>query len=60
MTDESAKRTKERKEKIQRELDELIEDTIRETWLPNTLAWIVAVGGAFLINIGLLVLLTGS
>ena len=59
MTKESAKRTEERRQKIQRELDELIENTIRESWLPNTLAWIVAVGGAFVINLLLLVLVAG-
>jgi len=59
MTQESAKRTKERREKIRHQLDELVEDTIREQWLPNTLAWIVTVGAAFLINIGLLLVVAG-
>ena len=56
----SAKRTEERQREIEHQLNELIEDTIRQAWLPNTLAWIVAVLGAFLLNLGLLVLLTGG
>ena len=50
---------KRQREEMQAALEATIEDTIREAWLPNALAWIVAVGAAFLINIGLLVLLTG-
>jgi hypothetical protein len=48
------------RDEMQAALDATIEDTIREAWLPNTLAWIVTVGAAFLINIGLLLLLAGS
>jgi hypothetical protein len=59
MTTESARRTEERKRTTKHELDELIEGAIRETWLPNTLAWIVTVGGAFLINLALLAAVAG-
>ena len=51
---------KRQREEMRAALDATIEDTIREAWLPNTLAWIVTVGAAFLINIGLLLLLAGS
>ena len=48
------------REEMHAALEATIEDTIRDAWLPNTLAWIVTVGAAFLINIGLLLLLAGS
>ena len=51
---------KRQREEMQAALEATIEDTIRDAWLPNTLAWIVTVGAAFLINIGLLLLLAGS
>ena len=51
---------KRQREEMQAALEATIEDTIREAWLPNTLAWIATVGAAFLINIGLLLLLAGS
>ena len=50
---------KRQREEMQAALDATIEDNIRASWLPNTLAWIVTVGAAFVVNLGLLVLLTG-
>ena len=47
------------RDEMQEALDRTIEDDIRERWLPNTVAWIVTVGAAFLINIGLLLVVAG-
>jgi len=41
-------------------LEKMIEDTIRSSALPNTLAWVGVVLGSFLVNLGLLVLVTGG
>ena len=41
-------------------LDQLLDEDIRTGLVPNTLAWIGVVGGAFLLNLGLLILVTGS
>jgi hypothetical protein len=49
---------RQRKE-MEEALNGTIEDNIREQWLPNTVAWIVTVGAAFLVNIGLLLLVAG-
>ena len=51
---------KRQRDEMREALEATIEDTIRESWLPNTAAWIVTVAGAFLINIGLLVLVAGD
>ena len=41
-------------------LNETIEDTMREAAVPNALAWIGVVVGAFLINLLLLVIVAGG
>jgi hypothetical protein len=41
-------------------LEKMIEDTIRSSAVPNTLAWVGVVIGSFLVNLGLLVLVTGG
>ena len=47
------------RDEMQDALDRPIEDNIREQWLANSLAWIATVGIAFVINIGLLLLVAG-
>jgi hypothetical protein len=48
------------RKEMQGALEKLIEDTIRSSAVPNTLAWVGVVLGSFLINLGLLVLVTGG
>lgn len=50
---------KDRKE-LQQALDETIEDTIRQAWLPNTLGWLAVVVGAFALNLIVLVAVAGG
>lgn len=47
-------------EDIEESLDGVIDDTISEAALPNALAWIVVVGGSFVINLLLLILVSGG
>jgi hypothetical protein len=60
----SAREQLEAQEKYRKEmqgaLEKMIEDTIRSSALPNTLAWVGVVLGSFLVNLGLLVLVTGG
>jgi hypothetical protein len=48
------------RDELQDALDELLEEDIRTGFVPNTLAWIVVVLGSFLLNLGLLALVTGG
>jgi hypothetical protein len=48
------------KREIEQALNESIEATISEAWLPNTLAWVAVTLGAFLLNLVLLVLVAGG
>ena len=48
------------RKEMQGALEKMIEDTIRSSALPNTLAWVGVVLGSFLVNLGLLVLVTGG
>jgi hypothetical protein len=48
------------RDELQGALDQLLEEEIRSGLVPNTLAWIGVVVGAFLLNLGLLVLVTGG
>ena len=41
-------------------LEQLLEEDIRNGLVPNTLAWIGVVLGAFLLNLGLLFVVTGG
>jgi hypothetical protein len=45
---------------LEEALNEATESTIRQAWLPNTLAWASVATGGFLLNLALLVLLTGG
>ena len=48
------------RDELQGALDQLLTEDIRTGWVPNTVAWIGVVLGAFLLNLGLLVLVTGG
>ena len=41
-------------------LDETLEETIRQAWLPNTVAWIVVIAGGFALNLLLLIAVAGG
>jgi hypothetical protein len=41
-------------------LEKMIEDTIRDSALPNALAMVGVILGAFLLNLGVLILVTGG
>jgi hypothetical protein len=45
---------------LQQALDETIEDTIRQAWLPSTVGWLAVVLGAFALNLLVLVAVTGG
>jgi hypothetical protein len=45
---------------LQQALDETIEDTIRQAWLPNTVGWLAVVLGAFALNLLVLMAVTGG
>jgi pheromone shutdown protein TraB len=45
---------------LQKALDETIEDTIRQSWLPNTVGWTAVVVGAFVLNLVVLMAVTGG
>jgi hypothetical protein len=60
MTDDAQPRRdtlRQQRAEMAKALNGTIEDTIRESWLPNTVAWIITVGAAFIINLVLLILL---
>lgn len=54
------KRLEQERREIQKALDETIEETLRQAGPGNALAWLAVTGGAFLLNLGLLVLVTGG
>jgi hypothetical protein len=47
------------REELRRALDETIEDTIRQAWKVNAVAWVAVTAGAFAINLLVLVLVAG-
>jgi hypothetical protein len=49
----------ERKE-LQQSLDQTLETTIREAWLANAAVWVGVTAGAFVLNLLVLVLVTGG
>ena len=57
---DSAKRAEERKREIEDAVNRMIEDTIRESGPINTLAWLAVVGGGFVLNLLLLLLISGG
>ncbi|HEX2194167.1 MAG TPA: hypothetical protein VHK63_04295 [Candidatus Limnocylindria bacterium] len=60
MSSDLAKQLEKEKQQIQKALDATIEDTIRQSWLPNTLAWLGVTLGGFVICLLLLVLVAGG
>ena len=60
MTKPTGKRAEERKKEIEGEVNQMIEDTIRESWGPNTLAFLAVVVGSFVLNLLVLLLISGG
>jgi hypothetical protein len=60
MSDELSKQLEKEKQQLQKALDQTIEDTIRQAWLPNTVAWLAVAVGGFLLNLLLLVIVSGG
>jgi hypothetical protein len=60
MSTELTKELDREKKQIEKALNESLEETIRQAWLPNTLAWVAVTLGAFALNLLLLVLVTGG
>lgn len=60
MSDRQVTRTEQRRKEVEDELNQTIEDTIRTHGPMNALAWLLVAGGAFLLNLGLLVLVSGG
>jgi hypothetical protein len=48
------------RDELQGALDELLDEDIRTGLVPNTLAWIGVVIGAFLLNLAILAIVTGG
>ena len=57
---ELSKRAEKRRQEMQKDVDQMIEDTIRQSWAANTIAWVAVVGGAFVLNLLVLLLLSGG
>jgi hypothetical protein len=47
-------------QEVEGALNRMLEDTIRQSAGPNALVWIGTVGGAFVLNLLLLLLVTGG
>ena len=60
MTKPTGKRAEERKKEIEGEVNEMIEDTIKQSWAPNTLAFLAIVVGSFVLNLLVLLLISGG
>ena len=60
MTKPTGKRAEERNKEIEGEVNQMIEDTIKESWTPNTLAFLAVVVGSFVLNLLVLVLISGG
>jgi hypothetical protein len=60
MTEPTGKRAEERKKEIEGEVNQMIEDTIKESWAPNTLAFLAVVVGSFVLNLLVLLLISGG
>lgn len=53
-------RLKAKRRELAHALNQTIEDTMRQAAVPNALAWIAVVAGAFVINLLLLVIVSGG
>ena len=60
MTKPTGKRAEERKKEIEGEVNQMIEDTMEESWAPNTLAFLAVVVGSFVLNLLVLLLISGG
>jgi hypothetical protein len=60
VTSELTKKLEREKKELEQALNETIEDTFKQAWLPNTLAWVIVALGGFLLNLLLLILVTGG
>jgi hypothetical protein len=60
MSDQETRELEQEKKQREKALNETIEETIRQAWLPNTLAWVGVALGAFALNLLLLILVTGG
>lgn len=47
-------------DEVEGALNQMLEDTIRQAAVPNTVVWVATVGGAFVLNLLLLVLVSGG
>jgi hypothetical protein len=47
-------------QEVEGALNQMLEDTIRQSAVPNALVWIGTVGGAFLLNLLLLLLVSAG
>jgi hypothetical protein len=60
MSDQETRELEQEKKQREKALNKTIEETIRQAWLPNTLAWVGVALGAFALNLLLLILVTGG
>lgn len=60
MSKQQVDQAKKRRREVEEALNQTIEDTIRRHGPTNALAWTGVTVGAFLLNLGLLVLVTGG
>ncbi len=60
MTSAQAKSAQKRRKEVEKAVNETIEDTIRSAGPANTIAWVAVTAGAFVLNVLVLVLVTGG
>ncbi len=60
MTSAQTKNMEKRRKEVEKAVNETIEDTIRSAGPANTMAWIGVTLGAFVLNLLVLVLVTGG
>lgn len=60
MTSAQTKSAQKRRKEIEQAVNETIEDTIRSAGPANTIAWLAVALGAFVLNLLVLVLVTGG
>ena len=57
---DTATRAEQRKQEVEDAVNRMIEDTIRQAGPINTLAWLAVVGGGFVLNLLLLLFISGG
>lgn len=60
MSKKQVERFEKRRKEIEDALNQTIEDTIRQAGPANAIAWFAVAGGAFLLNLLLLVVVSGG